>query len=144
MTVGPHIPEIQFDLENSRSKVKVKGILVSVASSWLISFSFTSIGPTIPKIWQIECWTGEKRIWNFTKKIAKIFFDRIPPKFNQVECVTRGIYLSIFVAIGWAVFTLSWRQGKLGPASVAYPRSPSWVPKNFPTLLGQPCVVWRN
>ena len=55
-------------------KVKVKGILVSVASSWLISFSFTSIGPTIPKIWQIECWTGEKRIWNFTKKIAKKTF----------------------------------------------------------------------
>ena len=53
MTTGPPIPEIQFDLENSRSKVKVKGTLVSVASSWFISFLFTLIGPTIPQIWQI-------------------------------------------------------------------------------------------
>ena len=49
-------------------KVNVKGTLVSVTFSWLISFCFP---PTIPKIWQIECSTGEKRIWNFTKKIAK-------------------------------------------------------------------------
>ena len=37
MTIGPFIPEIQFDLENSRSKVKVKDTPVSPASSWLIS-----------------------------------------------------------------------------------------------------------
>ena len=36
----PPIPKIQLDLENSRSKVKVKGTLVSVASSWPISFLF--------------------------------------------------------------------------------------------------------
>ena len=48
-----------------QSKVKVKGTLVSVTSSWLIFFCFTSIGPTIPKIWQIECSTGGKWIWNF-------------------------------------------------------------------------------
>ena len=36
----PPIPEIQFDLENSRSKVKVKGTLVNAASCWLISLVF--------------------------------------------------------------------------------------------------------
>ena len=40
MTIGPPIPEIQFDLENSRSKVKVKGTPVSAASFWLISLVF--------------------------------------------------------------------------------------------------------
>ena len=40
ITIRPPIPKIRFDLENSRSKVKVKGTLVSVASSWLISFLF--------------------------------------------------------------------------------------------------------
>ena len=37
MTIMPPIPLIQFDLENSKSKVKVKGIPVSAASCWLIS-----------------------------------------------------------------------------------------------------------
>ena len=40
MTIGPPIPKIQFDLENSRSKVKVKGTPVSAVSSWLISLVF--------------------------------------------------------------------------------------------------------
>ena len=40
MTIRPPIPEIQFDLENSRSKVKVKGTPVSAASGWLISLVF--------------------------------------------------------------------------------------------------------
>ena len=40
MTFGPPIPEIPFDLDNSRSKVKVKGTLVSAASRWLISLVF--------------------------------------------------------------------------------------------------------
>ena len=40
MTIRPPIPEIQFDLENSRSKVKVKGSPVSAASFWLISLVF--------------------------------------------------------------------------------------------------------
>ena len=40
MTIGPPVPEIQFDLENSRSKVKVKGTPVSAVSSWLISLLF--------------------------------------------------------------------------------------------------------
>ena len=42
MTIRPPIPEIQFDLGNSRSKVKVKGTPVSAASSWLISHSLVS------------------------------------------------------------------------------------------------------
>ena len=40
MTIMPPIPEIQFDHENSRSKVKVKYIPVSAASCWLISLVF--------------------------------------------------------------------------------------------------------
>ena len=40
MKIVPPIPEIQFDLENSRSKVNVKGTPVSTASSWLISSVF--------------------------------------------------------------------------------------------------------
>ena len=54
--------------QRSMSKVKVKGTLVNVASSWLISFYFTSIGPTIPKMWQIECSTGENG-FNILQKI---------------------------------------------------------------------------
>ena len=38
--IGPHIPKIQFDLENSRSKVNFKVTTVSQASSLLISFVF--------------------------------------------------------------------------------------------------------
>ena len=40
MTIGPPIPEIQFDLEISRSKFKVKGTPVSAVYSWLISLVF--------------------------------------------------------------------------------------------------------
>ena len=40
MTILPPIPKIQFDLENSRSKVKVKDTPVSAASFWLISLVF--------------------------------------------------------------------------------------------------------
>ena len=40
MTIWPPIPEIQFDHENSRLKVKVKGTPVSTASFWLISLVF--------------------------------------------------------------------------------------------------------
>ena len=54
------------------------------------------------------------------KKFAKkINSGKISPKFNQVEGVIRGIYLPSFVAIGYAVLTLSWEQDKLRPASVA-------------------------
>ena len=37
MTIRPPIPEIQIDLQNSRSKVKLKGTSVSAASFWLTS-----------------------------------------------------------------------------------------------------------
>ena len=40
MTFGSLIPKIQYDLDNSRSKVKVKGTPVSAASRWLISLVF--------------------------------------------------------------------------------------------------------
>ena len=150
MTIRPLIPEIQFDLENSRSKVKVNGTPVSAASSWFISFVFhikasyrllyllfhdnrashsrdtiwpwkfkvngqdqmypsqrsiqftsflfsTQIGPTIPKIWQIECSTGENKFKILQKKSPKIFIWRI----------------------GWVVFTFSRGKCKLRFASAA-------------------------
>ena len=63
MTIRPPVPEIQFDLENSRSKVKFKGFTVSPASIWLVSLVFhirvsyglpsfcsMTIGPPIPEI----------------------------------------------------------------------------------------------
>ena len=40
MTISPLIAEIQFYLDNSKSKVKVKGTPVSAASSWLIFLVF--------------------------------------------------------------------------------------------------------
>ena len=98
--------------QRSRSKVKAKGTLVSVASNWFIFFCFTSIGPTIPEIWQIECLTGETRIWSYTRKLNF-------PKFNQVVSFTRGISLPSFVAIACVFLTLSWGQAKFRPASVA-------------------------
>ena len=55
--------------------------------------------------------------WNKNKKGG--VSDRIPPKLNQVESMTRGIYLPSCLAIGWAVLMLSWGQGKICPTSVA-------------------------
>ena len=50
----------------------------------------------------------KKRIWTFMKKkIAKKVSDRIPPKLNQVETMTRGIYLPSSVAIESTILTLS-------------------------------------
>ena len=99
MTIGPPIPETQFDLENSRSNV-------------------SSIGPTIPKIWRIGCATWETDL-KFYEKIALKHFMAEFPKFKQVDSMMREIYLPSFVAIGWAVLTWSWWQGKLRPASAA-------------------------
>ena len=55
-----------------------------------------------------------------------------------------GVYLLCFVAIGWAVLTLSWGQGKLRPASVAWPKVTEMGAKKVSTPIGQPCMVWRN
>ena len=50
------------------------------------------------------------------KKSQKKYFGKISPKFSQHD---EGIYLPSFVAIGLAVLTLSWGQGKLRPALAA-------------------------
>ena len=75
MTIEPPIPKIQFDLENSKSKVKVKGQGQRYPNQRSIQltfhFCFTSIGPTIPKIWQIECTTGENGFKILRKKSQK-------------------------------------------------------------------------
>ena len=60
---------LKIQCQRSRSMVKDKGTLFSVASKWLISF----FGPTIPKIWQIGCSTGENGLDVLQKKIAKLF-----------------------------------------------------------------------
>ena len=73
MIIWPPIPKIQFDLENSRSKVMVNSTLISVASSWFISF-FTSIGTTILKIWQMKCSDGENRFKILRRKSLKNSF----------------------------------------------------------------------
>ena len=62
MTIGPPIPEIQFDLENSMTKVKVKGTLVSVASSWLISSVFhTWASYRLPSLSFPDNWASHSR-----------------------------------------------------------------------------------
>ena len=120
MTIRPPIPDIQFDHENSRSKVKVKGTVISIVSSWLISFLFHINWTTIPKTWQIECSIGKKQIWNFMKKFLKKVSDRIPQKFNEVEIVTREACLPSSVVTGRAVLTLSWGEVKFCSASLAW------------------------
>ena len=124
MTIGPPIPEIQFDFENSRSKVKVKGTLFSIASSWLISFWFhinwTNQSEDMANTCRMFEW-GKQDLKFYEKKLLKnIFLSRIPPKLNQLGSMMRGIYLSSFIVNGRAVLTLSWGQGKLCPALVAY------------------------
>ena len=62
------------------------------------------------------------RYGNNNVRLGKNGFDILRQKIakiNQVESMTRGIYLSSFVAIGWAVLTLSGGQGKFGTASAA-------------------------
>ena len=49
MTIGPPVPKIQFDLENSRSKVKVKGQGQKLASPVTPSDLITS-----PKIYRVQ------------------------------------------------------------------------------------------
>ena len=46
----------------------------------------------------------------FKENLAKIFFNRIPPKSNQVISMIRGILRLSFVVIGWVVLTSSCRQ----------------------------------
>ena len=62
MTIGPPIPEMQFDLENSRSKAKVKGTLFNRASSCLISFLFHIN-------WTNHSWDMANRIFGCGKQI---------------------------------------------------------------------------
>ena len=92
------IPELQFDLENSRSKVKAKVTLVSVASGWLISFLFHINWTIILKIWQEEYSIGKKTHLKFHEKY-------------RYFC---------FLAFRWAVLTLSWEQVKICPDSVTW------------------------
>ena len=76
MTIGPPIPEVQFDLENSRSNVKVKGTLVSAVSSWLIfllfhnrapyrtpslSFHYNRVSHSRDTIWPCKLWQNSSK-----------------------------------------------------------------------------------
>ena len=118
MTTGPPIPEIIW-----HGKFYFKGQCQRHPDQRSIQFTHFLFcflfGPTIPNIWNIECSIGENR-FKFTKAFVKKVPGKIPPKFNQVNSMTRGIYLPSFVAIGWAVLTLSWGQIKFCPAPGAW------------------------
>ena len=106
--------------QRSRSKVKVKGTLVSVVSSWLISFLFHINWSNHSQDMANRMFDLGKTDLKFYEEIClKTVWDRTSPKFNQVESWTREIFLPGFVAIGWAVLTLLWGRAKLCPASVA-------------------------
>ena len=72
MTIGPPIPEIQFDLENSRSKADVKSTPVSPASWSLISWmfhiraSYRLLSPLFHDIWGSHSWDT---IWPWKFKV---------------------------------------------------------------------------
>ena len=72
----------------------------------LFHICFTPTGPTIPMIWQIECSTGGKLVWKFSKKIVKNISDSNPPKVFQGESMTNEIYTLTFVALWWTVLTI--------------------------------------
>ena len=58
--------------QRSRSKVKAKGTIVSVASSRLLSFSFHINWAN--QIWQIECSTGKNGFEILSKNLLKNYF----------------------------------------------------------------------
>ena len=59
------------------------------------------------------------RMLNWGKRIENFMQNSLENKFDQVESMISGIYLSSFVVIGWEVLTLPWGQVKLRSASVA-------------------------
>ena len=72
MTIGPPIPEIQFDRGNSRSKAKVKSTPVSAASCWLISLVFhirASHRPPSPSFYDILASHSRDTIWPWQFKV---------------------------------------------------------------------------
>ena len=112
LAIRPFFPRYsKFHIWPWKFKVKPDDPIWGLAFNRYVCFLFRGnrtilAGPTIPKIWQIECSIRDRRILNFTKKIIEIFSGRIPPKFNLVESMTRGIYLPRFEAVGWTVCTL--------------------------------------
>ena len=72
MTIRPPIPEIQFDLENSRSQAKVKSTPVSAASWLLISLmfhiraSYRLLSPSFHDIWASH---SRDTIWPWQFKV---------------------------------------------------------------------------
>ena len=72
MTIRPPIPEIQFDLENSRSKAKVKSTPVN-AASWLLTplmfhirASYRLLSPSFHDIWAFH---SRDTIWPWQFKV---------------------------------------------------------------------------
>ena len=85
--------------QRSRSNIKVKGTLVSRASSWLISF-FVPHQLDQPFIrygkYNVRLQKTDSKF--YAKKSLKKS-GKISPKFNQMESMVREIYLPCFVAI---------------------------------------------
>ena len=72
MTIGPPIPETQFDLKHSRPKVYVKGTPVSAASCWLILLVFhirTSYRLPSPSFHDNRASHSQDTIWPWKSKV---------------------------------------------------------------------------
>ena len=97
------LPEIQFDFNNSRSKVKVKGALVSAASSWLISLVFY-IGATyrLPSLSFLDNRAAHSRdtIWPWIFKV------RVKSKVKvKIKGILVGVAPSWFISF---LFYINW------------------------------------
>ena len=146
MTSGVPIPETQFDLENVRSKVKVNGQGQRYPCQRSIQithylFCFTSIGPTIPKIWAKECSTGDNELEDIQKNRKNSFWQNSPNiypsrKHNKGGKPTKssGDLMScshFIVGTSWLL-----RPSPFGSFDRLVPF--------FPTSTGEPCVVLKK
>ena len=70
---------------NGRYIILYHGVCRICPHTQLNEISFTSIRPTMSKIWPTECLTLSKYICNLGNKITQVtIFNRIPPKFSQM------------------------------------------------------------
>ena len=98
-------------------------------------YCFTSIGPTIPMIWLIVCFTA--------KKFQTEFLQNEPRSKAWLSNM-----LPSYAVIGWVVLNFWWGQDKVLSVSVAaWPWLKvwsTWPPKKFPKHIYQWCDIWRE
>ena len=102
MTIGPPIPKIQFDLKNSRSKVKVRGQgqgYPSQRSIQLTHFPFVShqLDQPFLRYGKYNVRLQKMDLKFYTKKLLK---NKILAEFLQNSIMINGMYLPSFVVIG--------------------------------------------